>query len=148
MRSVHSRILDAMLAKLQALPELQGGTFKVRKKPYWDRERGETLPLICLCPQTEKLADINFENSGVMDYPVVVVIARAGDLLLDDPRDLLDLRATVRQGLADPDLDGADELIDSVAYDPAPPFDTSALDASLDASLQGFTYRADEPLRG
>lgn len=143
MSSLYTRILDAVASRLNTIPLLNGAPIRKRKRPYVDRQRGESLPSVIVSPRRERIESNHFDNTLVVDYPVIVSVVSDGNLLLLNPEWALDMREAVRKTLYKTTLDGVSEVFDC-NYEPEPSYDYPALDTSLDVSIQQFIFRAQE----
>jgi hypothetical protein len=142
--STYLQILDSVVSTLSQVPPLAGVTIRKRKRPFVDRERGETLPAVCVSPSREKIESLHFTKGAKIDYPVFISVIESGDLLYLDPSWMLETRERIRLALYRPALDGVPAVFDC-DYDPNPAYDFAGLEASLDVSVQLFTFRAAEP---
>jgi hypothetical protein len=138
---MHVEILRAVKEVLQALPELQGCTFAIRKRPAYlaDHDSGR---LVCLSPEAEEVRDLTFTNVAHIDWPVVVLYCDGdGDLANEDQAlRLVASREAIRKALWRPELAGV-EAVFGCEYDPDPPYDAAALDGVTDVSLQRFRFQ-------
>jgi hypothetical protein len=140
--TTQERLLDAVKGLLADLPEMAGGTVAVRKTTYYDRERGETLPLAVVSVLADEAVPL-LGGEALDVYPVVVTLVLEGDLTAEGPGEMLALRRAVREALYVTEIDGVPEVFDC-DYDPDAPFDNAALDTGLDCSAQLFTYSCQE----
>jgi hypothetical protein len=143
--SVAWAILEAVRNALALDPALVGVSIRLRKTPYVDQDR-DTLPVVVISPEAERPVEEAYGGTAQVDYPVLVMHVQAGGSTMEDETALrrqLDAREAVRR-LHGPTLSGAPTVYDST-YEPDPPYDTAALDAQHDVSVQRLVFRSDEP---
>lgn len=129
------------------LDQLGPDQIKVRKKAVRLKDKDE-LPLVLICPGTERLYHQTMGSKDHLGYPVYVVVVREGAYQFEDLDWQFAIREQVRQRLRVTTLAEASGVFDQAGYDPEPVFDLSSLDAGFDVSVQMFVYKASEARNG
>lgn len=142
--SVYSSILDAVAKLVFDLGDLSADQVRIRRRPAFVKEQDDLLPLICVCPEAERVADMTFGNQDHIDYPVTVALLIEGKLKLEDLYWQLHWRQLIRRKLRATTLEAASTVYDVVDYSPGDPFDRGGHDRLFDVSVQRFTYRSVE----
>jgi hypothetical protein len=147
--SVYWDILTACRALLSADPAFAGVGVKIRKRPYFDRDHGDTFPMAVLAPLGEAVADVAFEEVVFLDHPVVLAVMQGQGATLASEAALqaqMAYREAARQALYRTSLPGTPVM--DADYNAAPNFDLEGLDHLCDVSLQLFTFRTKETRSG
>lgn len=116
---------------------------KIRKRPFFSKEHGDTFPLIVISSLPEKIAKLHMPNGIWWDYPILVTLIQENGATLGSLTEYnwqSNTRQAIRDALYQPSLAGVTSVFD-VDYDPHPIVDLGGLDSLFDISLQLFTFR-------
>jgi len=144
--SVAYQLLSGARTVVLELPLFSGFTTAqsaIRERPFASTEHGDVFPFLCFSIQREVAGKIirATESKVGMAYPIMVAYYHKRGADLGDQAVIgavLDAREAIRHALWQPHVYGVPDQVD-IDYDPDPPFDLTALDASLVVSLQLFT---------
>ena len=111
--------------RLEMIPSIP--TVKIRKKPVLLQE--DTIPLILVTPGKEKVGMEAFERVVEYIYEIQITMIRPGNRIYEsDVESFLKLRQSIRDNLYQPNLPGANTVIDAIIETTAP-FDVVSGDA-------------------
>lgn len=138
--------LAGVQAVLQALPVFAGRTVALRPALVY-RADEDVLPLAIVSYRSdlwESIAELTFDNTAMLDYPVLVGLAVANAFDMAQFRWLVDAREAARKALWKTSL-AASPLVFDCDYDPRPRgAELAGLGPPMQASVQQFTYRTRE----
>lgn len=111
--------------RLEAIPAIP--TVKIRKKPVLLQE--DVIPLILVTPGKEKVGMEAFNQVVEYIYEIQITMIRPGNRIYEtDVESFLKLRQSIRNSLYQPNLTGANTVIDAIIETTAP-FDVVSGDA-------------------
>ncbi len=143
MSSVFTELLKAVVAEVSAVVLLTPDQIRVRRRLAY-RQGHDTLPMLVIAPDAERIADQQMGNGIWIDYPINFALFEESSLILEPPYWLLDRREEIRKALHVTTFPGVPEIFDVVSYDPSAPYPDGAFDQAFDVSVQRFTWRSNE----
>src|SRR5262245_24424912 len=144
--SIAYAVLSGARSVVLGLPLFSGfapSQSAIRLRPFASRDHGDSFPFLCFSVGREVPGKTirTTESQVGMAYPITVAYFYQKGADLEDQalvQAVLDAREAIRHALWQPHAYGVPGQVD-IDYDPDPPYDLGALDASLVVSLQVFT---------